>query len=143
MVAVDTNILVYAHRADSDRHRVAYELVKKLATSPMPWAVPWHCIHEFYSTVTRLGRLRPPSTPEEALGQVDTWMRSPSVQVLSECKESYAVLRGLLMETSVRGPMVFDARIASVCLENGVTELYSADRDMSQFPGLKVTDPFR
>ena len=45
------------------------------------------------------------------------------------------------MITRITGPKVHDARIAAICLQHGVTELWSADRDFSRFPALKVVNP--
>jgi len=52
VIAVDTNLLVYAHRRDSEWHRPAREVVQGLAESPAAWAIPWSCIYEFYSITT-------------------------------------------------------------------------------------------
>ena len=46
MIAVDTNVLVYAHREDSEWHLPAYTRVADLAEGREPWAIPWACIHE-------------------------------------------------------------------------------------------------
>jgi predicted nucleic acid-binding protein len=36
---------------------------------------------------------------------------------------------------------VHDARIAALCVQHGVRELYSADRDFSRFPQIAVRNP--
>jgi len=45
--AIDTNILVYAHREDSLFHEAAFRRVVELAEGPATWAIPWSCVHEF------------------------------------------------------------------------------------------------
>ena len=52
MIAVDTNILVYAHRADSPFHDRARLILESLATGARAWAIPWPCAHEFFAVVT-------------------------------------------------------------------------------------------
>jgi predicted nucleic acid-binding protein len=52
MIAIDTNILVYAHREDSPFHEKAYESILELAEGRSPWAIPWPCIHEFLAITT-------------------------------------------------------------------------------------------
>ena len=47
MIAVDTNILVYAHREDAQWHDMAYGRLTELAKGRTPWAIPWPCLHEF------------------------------------------------------------------------------------------------
>jgi toxin-antitoxin system PIN domain toxin len=140
MIAVDTNILVYAHRRDSAFHDAAGRCVAELAEGMAPWAIPWPCVHEFYSTVTR--RLySPPSTPEQAIEQIDAWFASPTLVQISEVGTHWATLRDLVGRGKVTGPMVHDARIAAICLSNGVRELWSADRDFGRFPQLRIHNP--
>ncbi len=71
MQALDTNILIYAHRPESPLHRRALEVVQTLATSPAEWAIPWPCLHEFYGVVTRARVFDPPTSIDDALGQID------------------------------------------------------------------------
>ncbi len=52
MIAVDSNLLVYAHREDSPWHDVAYERIAKVAEGRTPWAIAWPCLHEFLAIVT-------------------------------------------------------------------------------------------
>ena len=62
MIAVDTNLLVYAHREESPWHDSAYEVIETLAQGPAPWAIPWPCLHEFLAIVTH-PRIYEPPTP--------------------------------------------------------------------------------
>jgi toxin-antitoxin system PIN domain toxin len=141
VIAVDTNVLVYAHRRDSEFHLPAAEVVKQLAESPAQWAAPWPCLHEFYSVVTHPRIYDPPSSPAAAADQIAAWLQSPSLVLLSEGEAYWFALSSLLSAAMVSGPLVHDARIAALCLSHGIRELWSADRDFSRFPRLKVTNP--
>lgn len=141
MIALDTNLLVYAHRRDSAFHEPAARLIRGLAESPAAWAIPWPCIHEFYSTATHPRIYNPPSTPDEAITQLDAWLGSPSLVLLHEAGSYWSELRPMLHSGKVRGPMVHDARIAALCRLHGVRELWSADRDFGRFPELSVRNP--
>ena len=141
MIALDTNLLVYAHRQDSPFHAAAAPLVRQLAEGRAAWAIPWPCVHEFYGIVTRQRVYSPPSTVDEALAQLDEWMRAPSLQLLAETPAHWPQLRALLDKGKVQGSMVHDARIAALCLAHGVRELWSADRDFSRFGSLRVRNP--
>ena len=79
MIAVDTNILVYAHRRDSDWHVQAANLIKELAEGLNQWAVPWPSINEFLAIVTHPKIYAPPSTVKQAAAQVDAWLGSASL----------------------------------------------------------------
>jgi uncharacterized protein len=141
VIAVDTNVLVYAHREDCEWHRAASGRVRHLAEGRAAWAIPWPCLHEFLAIVTHPRIFLPPTPLARALGQVEAWLESPSVVLLDEGPDYWAVLRTLLESGRVVGPMVHDARIAAICLHHGVQELWSADRDFTRFPRLTVRNP--
>jgi toxin-antitoxin system PIN domain toxin len=141
VIAVDTNVLVYAHREDSPWHEAAYAQILRLAEGQAAWAIPWPCIHEFLAIVTHPRIYAPPSPLEVAIDQADAWLESPSLVLLGESETHWLELRGMLQAGRVAGPMVHDARVAALCRQHGVRELWSADRDFGRFPGLKVKNP--
>ena len=141
MIAVDTNLLVYAHRRDADWHHAAAEAVTELAEGRDPWAIPWPCIHEFLAIVTHPRIYDPPSQGEAALDQVAAWMESPSLTLLPEGPGYADHLARMLLTSRVAGAKVHDARIAALCVYHGVSELWSADRDFSRFPAPEVRNP--
>jgi uncharacterized protein len=141
VIGVDTNILVYAHRADSKFHAEAAARLRELAQGRAPWALPWPCLHEFFSVVTHPRVYDPPSTAAESIDQIDAWLESPSVVPIGERETYWPALRGLIADGRIAGPAVHDARIAALCLEHGVRELWTADRDFSRFPRLRSINP--
>ncbi|HZW10252.1 MAG TPA: TA system VapC family ribonuclease toxin [Phycisphaerales bacterium] len=141
MIGIDTQLLVYAARGETDWHAVALRVLVDLAESGRPWAIPWPCVHEFISTVTRPRLFNPPNTPEQAFAAVTAWMESPSLVLLHEGSTHFARLRELAFAAKIVGARIHDARIAALCLENGVQEFWTADRDFSAFPSLRVRNP--
>ncbi len=141
MIAVDSNLLVYAHREDSPWYDAAYACIVKLAEGQGPWAIPWPCIHEFLAIVTHPRIYTPPTPLEKALDQVEAWLESPSLVLLSESEDYWQQLRSMLQSGRVSGPQVHDARIAALCQQHGVSELWTIDRDFGRFPGLTVKNP--
>jgi hypothetical protein len=141
MIAVDTNLLVYSHREDSSWHDAAFARIAELAEGQAPWVIPWPCIHEFLAIVTHPRIYAPPTPLEKAVSQVDAWLESPGLLLLSESEDYWQQLRSFLQSGKVSGPQVHDARIAALCRHHGVTELWTADRDFGRFPGLKVRNP--
>lgn len=141
MIAVDTNILVYSHRAEAPFHKAAVKLVRGLAEGSDPWALPWPCVHEFLANVTNARIYRTPTPLSRALEQAEQWLGSPSLELLSEDKGYWRVLSKLLAASEVTGARVHDARIAALCLGYGVSELWTADRDFGRFAGLVAKNP--
>ena len=141
MIAVDTNLLVHAHREDSPWHQAAYARVAALAEGRGPWAIPWPCVHEFLAIVTHPGIYAPPTPLEVALDQVDAWLESPSLVLLAESTGYWGTLRPALEAGRIAGHQVQEARVAALCQQHGVRELWAADRDFSRFPFLQVRNP--
>lgn len=141
MIAVDTNLLVYAHREDNPWHEAAYARLTELAEGRGAWAIPWPCLHEFLAIVTHPRIFEPPTPLELALDQVEAWLESPSLALLTESPGYWPMLRSALESGRVHGPQVHDARIAALCHSHGVKELWTADRDFGRFPALAVRNP--
>lgn len=143
MRAVDTNVLVYAHRREAAEHHVAAELLRGFASGSTPWAIPWPCAYEFFSVVTNPRIWKDAaSTPKQAWAQLEAWLASPSIRLLAETDDFAAILGHLVQRPRVRGPLIHDARVAALCLAHGVEKLVSRDRDFALFPELKIENPF-
>lgn len=141
MIALDTNMLVNAHRRDALDHPKALAVVRELAQSGRSWAVPWPCLYEFVAVVTHPRVFTPPSTVDAAVDQVDAWLESPALTLLAESTTAWPHVRSTLLSSRSVGARVHDAKIAAICLVHGVTELWTADRDFSRFPGLRTRNP--
>ena len=141
MIAIDTNILVYAHRADSPWHTPALQRLTTLAEGSRRWAIPWPCVHEFLAIVTHPRIYRPPTPMPVALDAVRAWAASPLLSFLGEGEDHLVRLSALAHTSKAEGPLVHDARIAAICLSHGIREFWSADRDLTRFPSLKVVNP--
>jgi uncharacterized protein len=139
VIAIDTNILVYAHRSDSEWNDRAFAFVARASAGI--WAIPWPCIHEFFAIATHPRLYDPPSSTAQAIEQIEAWMESPGLALLAEGEEHWARLRPLVESGKIVGPRVHDARIAAVCLSHGIQELWTADRDFSRFPPLRTRNP--
>jgi uncharacterized protein len=141
VIAVDTNILIYAHRTDSHFHSVAARKIVELSEGLGAWAIPWPCVHELLSIITNARIFDPPTAGEAALDFLDELFRSPSLVLLAESDTHWATLKAIVAAGRISGGRVHDARIAAICIQHGVRELWSADRDFSRFPSLNVVNP--
>ena len=141
MIALDTNVLVYAHRQDSPHHAAALSALTAAVNGAVPLGLPWPVVHEFMAVVTHPRIYQPPTTVDVALAAIRTLTDTPGVHVLHESPDHLEVLGALMASGHVVGPRVHDARIAAICLSHGVDALWSVDRDFSWFPELRVVNP--
>lgn len=133
MIALDTNILVYAHRRDAEFHEQATKTLRQCAEGHEPWAIPWPCIHEFLAVVTNSKIWKHPTPMQIALKQIELWSQSPTVVFLGEGDGYLDVLQHVLSSSSVSGGRVHDARVAAISLYHRVREIWTADRDFQRF----------
>lgn len=141
MIAVDTNILVYSHREDSNFYKKSDQVLTELMEGDRSWAIPWPCIHEFFGVVTHPKIYMRPSSFEDALIQVECWLESPHLHVIGEENDYWPVLKSVVENAKIIGPKIHDAKIAAICIQNNVKVLYSTDRDFSRMKGLQVRNP--
>jgi hypothetical protein len=142
VIALDTNILVYARREEAPHHTAALDLLVGLSEGDEPWALPWPCVYEFLRVVTHPRVFDPPTDLDVALEDVVGLLASPAVVVLGEGSAHRGHLRSIGVAGRAVGNLIHDAHIAALCIEHGVRELLSADRDLTRFPGLRVRNPF-
>jgi toxin-antitoxin system PIN domain toxin len=138
MIAVDTNVLVYAHRAESSRHQRARTWLGFLAEGEAPWAIPVFCLGEFVRVATHRRVFDPPSTLPQAIDAVDAILESPSVRLLAPSSVHWPLLRAALAAGDATGNLVFDAQIAALCREHGIERILTEDRDFARFPFLRI-----
>lgn len=143
IVAVDTNILIYAHREETEQHLVARKLISDYAEGNSPWALAWPCLYEFLRVVTHVKVFHPPTPIPLAWEIVTSLLDSPSLLLLTETERHRHVLADLLSSVKPAGNILHDVHIAALLLEHGVSEILTADEDFRRFPGLKTTNPFR
>lgn len=143
MLAVETNILVYAHRRETPEHTTAFELVRSLAEGHQRWAIPWPCVFEFLSVTTnrRIWK-EAASTTAQAWTQLEAWQGAPSCSLIGETEAFFELLEDFIRRPRVLGPRVHDARIAALCVAHGIEALITRDRDFGLFPELQVRNPF-
>jgi toxin-antitoxin system PIN domain toxin len=142
MIALDTNILIYARREESLQHVQARALLRRLADGMEPWAIPWPCIYEFLRVVTHPRVFDPPTDLDVALEDLEALFASPSLVLIGEGPSHHAHFRSAVSVGRARGNLAHDAHIAALALEHGIRELWTTDRDFARFTGLRVRNPF-
>jgi toxin-antitoxin system PIN domain toxin len=141
VIAVDSNLLIYAHRLETEWNEDADELLRGLAEGNQRWAIPFPCVHEFLRNVTDPRIYANPTPLAIALDQVSAWWEIPTLRFLTEGGRHVELLTKVAVDGRALGAKIHDARIAAICLDNGVRELWTADRDFSRFPDLRTHNP--
>ena len=138
MIAIDTNILVYAHRAETELHAAALNQLTEFCEGIQPWALPVSCLSEFSRVVTHPKVFNPPSKLEDALAFVEAVTAAPACRLLRPGEHYLDQFFTVMSEADARGNLVFDAQIVALCKEHGVTRVLTNDRDFERFAGISV-----
>ena len=138
MIAVDTNVLVYAHREELPQHARARARLIELAEDQGRWAIPVFCLGEFLRVVTHPRLLDPPFEIDEACEAVGRLLASPSLVILAPSDRFWPLLAQAVKDAGAIGNLVFDAQIVALCREAGVSQLLTEDRDFDRFSGFRT-----
>ncbi len=142
MIAVDTNILIYAVREEFSQHKVANKIIIDLAEGNNLWAITWSSIYEFSRVLTHHKLISPPASSSEVALIIKNILDSPSLRILTHGNNHLPIVLEELSSTFAKGNFLFDLQIASILKEHGVKEIITADSDFLKFKWLKVTNPF-
>jgi toxin-antitoxin system PIN domain toxin len=138
MIAIDTGILVYAHRGETDLYARASESLRALCEGDEPWALPVFCITEFFRVVTHRRVFNPPSSVKAAADFINAVRHAPTCRIALPGDDYPEQLLTVLGRSHARGNLVFNAQIAALCREHGIRSLLTIDRDFSRFEGLEA-----
>ena len=139
MIALDTNLLVYAHRAGVPEHRAA-KLAIERASSQGRWGFAVACLAEFWAVATHPASTGRPSTPAEAVSYLEA-LTAAGAEMWEPGAGFGARLAQLAGDLDVSGPRVFDLQIGLMAFERGATELWTADARFIKLPGLRLHNP--
>lgn len=141
MIALGTNLLVYAHRSSAPQHAAAHRAVERAASHPDGWGFSLGTVGEFWSVVTHPAASHPTS-PEKARAFLEALVRDAGAHVFSPGPGFAGRLTALASRMGVRGVGIFDLQIGLTAVEAGATELWTRDRDFVACPGLEILRPF-
>ena len=141
MMLVDTNVMVYAHRRDAERHPQYRDWVRAMINGPEPYAVADFAVLGMVRVVTDRRYYREvASTITDALAFADEIRNQPHARVISPGPKFWSIFSNLCRQTDAGGKLIPDAYLAALALEHGC-EFISTDTDFRRFPGLRWRHP--
>jgi predicted nucleic acid-binding protein len=141
LIAIDSDILVYAHRSGTPEHGAAREALQRASADPRGWGIPLPCLAEFWTVVTHPRAAGGPSSPAQAGRFLRALMHRAGACVW-EPRPGFATRLLVASEqVGVSGARVFDLQISLIASEAGAVEIWSHDRRFLTVPGLELRDP--
>jgi toxin-antitoxin system PIN domain toxin len=141
MMLVDTNVMVYAHRRDAERHPEYRDWMRAMINGPEPYAVADFAVLGMVRVVTDRRYYREvASTITDALAFADEIRNHPHARVISPGPKFWSIFSNLCRQTDTGGKLIPDTYLAALALEHGC-EVVTTDKDFRRFPGLRWRHP--
>ena len=140
MKLLDANILLYAYDKSATHHEACRVWLESVFNADETIALPWQTLLAFVRISTNPRAVKTPLSNAHACDVVDSWLERPNVVVINAADRFWSILRQQIIDAQVSGPLVTDAALAALAIEQGAT-LCSTDRDFRRFQGLKLIDP--
>ena len=116
----------------------ALRFLTNLCEGSAPWCVPIVATTEFLRVVTH-PTFAPTSRLDQAFGFLKKVIEAPSCQILNPGNQFSAILERISDRAAATGNLIFDAAIVAVCIEHGVREIVTENRDFMRFEEIKTT----
>jgi len=142
VILVDANVLLYAYHAQSEHHEACREWIEEHFSGPSPVGLPWITLWAFLRISTNPRAFEKPLTMKTAESITSSWLDVSAVRVIVPGPHHWEILRKLLLDAQITGPLVTDAALAALAIENGAS-ICTTDRDFTRFDALQIVDPTR
>jgi uncharacterized protein len=140
LILIDANLLLYAYHPRSEQHEAAKAWLEEVLSGPQLVRIAWLTVWAFLRISTNPRVFERPLSITEAETAVSAWLSQPTVGIIEPGDRHWEILRALMSEGQVAGPLVTDAALAALAIEHGAT-LHTTDRDFSRFSALDWTNP--
>lgn len=136
----DVNVLLYAFRAESDRHEEYRGWLSERLDDGKPFGLSELVLSSLVRLVTNPRIFDPPASPAEAFRFTGALRAHPETVVLTPGAGHWVIFERLCLLHGLHGGDVMDGYLAALALEHGAVWL-TADRGFGRFDGLEVRHP--
>jgi len=140
VVLADVNVLVYAHREDTEHHLACRSWLEATINGEERYGVSELVLSGFVRITTHPKVFASPSPLMRALEFAEQVREQPSAMLIEPGERHWSIFRRLCVEAKAKGNLVPDAYFAALAIEGGC-EWITTDRDYSRFPGLRWRSP--
>ncbi len=141
VIAIDTNLLVYAHRSGVPEHRRARQALERAANDTAGWGISLPVLGEFWSIVTHSKASGGPSTAAQAASFIRALVTGGEMRIWMPGASFAEDLLQRAVNLSVSGARIFDLQIALIAADHGAREIWTHDPNFVRLPGILVRNP--
>lgn len=140
MIAIDTNLLIYAHRSATREHTAARRAIEKACNAVGGCGIPLPSVAEFFSIVTHPAASGRPTIPQAAADFLAALTEAGVVPLVPGPSFTSRLLT-IAADLDITGARIFDLQIGLCAVDAGATELWTHDKKFVKLPGLSIKHP--
>ena len=141
MILPDVNVLIYAFRRDSARHKEYRAWLQEVVDGPNAYGVSPQVLASVLRICTHAKIYRRPSTVAETLAFCEALPEPAHSTLIQPGERHWSIFTDLCESSKASGNFVQDAWFAALAIEHGC-EWISTDEDYARFRGLRWQRPF-
>lgn len=142
VLAVDTNILVYAADSDSPFHAQSRAWLERQRSRADGWYTTWGILYEFLRVTTHQRVMKNPWNAAQAWSFISALLASPGLSLLVPTGRHADVAAQTIKEyPHVAGNLFHDAHTAILMREHGIRRICTRDTDFHRFSFVEVIEP--
>jgi toxin-antitoxin system PIN domain toxin len=136
----DVNVLIYAHRSDTQSHSSVRRWFEREMSGPSSFMMSELVLSNFVRIVTNPRVFKVPTPLGIVLREVEQIRENPLCLTVNPGKRHFDLFLRLCRQGDAKGNLVTDAYLAALAIENGC-RWCTFDRDYARFPGLDWAEP--
>lgn len=140
MILFDVNVLLYAHRLESEKHVPMKKWLEELLSSGETFGYCDFVVSGFLRIATHPKIFDPPTHMKEALRFIEKIITLPQALFISPGKKHWEIFKKYCAMPEIKGSLVTDAYLAALAVESGC-DWVSDDNDFKLFSNLHWRKP--
>jgi toxin-antitoxin system PIN domain toxin len=134
------NVLIYAFRADSERHSQYKDWLESVVNGPAAYGIAPQVLSSVVRICTHPRIFAQPSRRDEVFAFCNVLLEQPNATVVTPGERHWTIFENVCRQANATGNLAQDAWFAALAIESG-SEWITTDGDYARFDGLKWRAP--
>jgi uncharacterized protein len=140
VILPDVNVLIYAFRADSNRHSICKSWLDRIVLGEAQFGISPLTLSAVARIVSNPRIFTQPSSVDEAFAFCNNLLGQPHCEIVRPGPRHWSIFTGICLKADIRGTRISDAWFAALAIEHGCVWI-TYDRDYARFPELDWREP--
>jgi toxin-antitoxin system PIN domain toxin len=140
MILPDVNVLIYAFRADSTRHRLCKRWLDGIVLGNAQFGLSPLALSAVARIATNPRIFKQPSSIAEVFAFCDNLLGQSHCEAVRPGPRHWSIFTRICVQVGISGPRITDAWFAALAIEHGCVWV-TYDRDYARFPELDWREP--